>query len=165
MHEIQVTRLLKLAKKKSVVRWTDHPQKTIAVDWGDNNQTNKTNHAGAKYKKYCGWKMRYTILQPGECVLIQYVGLQWRQKLAYKWQKQLFIVTSQSIPDIPVYEVQWKNGHTKPKLLHWNMLLPFVGLPCPIDEEEPENLQETEGLLRKRVQINRIIKLRWLMFC
>ena len=93
-------------------------------------------HAGAKYKKYYDKKIRYAVLQPGDRVLIQNVGLQGRQKLADKWQKQPYIVTSQPIPDIPIYEVKRENGHSKPKLLHRNMLLPFVGLPCPTDEEE-----------------------------
>ena len=98
----------------------------------------ETKHAGAKYKKYYDKKIRYAVLQPGDRVRIQNVGLQGRQKLADKWQKQPYIVTSQPIPDIPVYEIQRENGHSKPKLLHRNMLLPFVGLPCPTDDEEPE---------------------------
>ena len=38
--------LFKLAQEKSVVRWTDRPAMTIAVDLGPKatNQTNKTNH-------------------------------------------------------------------------------------------------------------------------
>ena len=41
-----VNRLFKLAQEKSVVRWTDRPAMTIAVDLGrkaTNKQTNKTN--------------------------------------------------------------------------------------------------------------------------
>ena len=95
-------------------------------------------HAGAKYKKYYDKKVRYAVLQPGDCVLIQNVGLQGRQKLDDQWQKQLYSVISQPKPDFPIYEVQRENGHSKPKLLHQNMRLPFVGLPCPTDEEEPE---------------------------
>ena len=73
------------------------------------------------------------------------------QKLADKWQKQPYIVTSQPISNIPLYEVQRENGHSKPKLLRRNMLLPFVGIPCPKEEENPEkNLQEIEVKLRKR---------------
>ena len=49
-------------------------------------------------------------------------------KLADKRQKQPYIVTSQPIPDIPIYEVQRENGHPKPKIVHRNMILPFVGL-------------------------------------
>ena len=59
-------------------------------------------------------------------------------KLADKWQKQHYIVTSQPIPDIPINEVQREKDHPKPKSVHRNMILPFVGLPCPKDKEEPE---------------------------
>ena len=45
-------------------------------------------HAGAKYKKYY-------VLQPGDHALNQNMGLKGRQKLADKWQKQPYIVTSQ----------------------------------------------------------------------
>ena len=38
MHEILVNCLVKLASEKSVVRCTDHPDMTIAVDWDVNNQ-------------------------------------------------------------------------------------------------------------------------------
>ena len=69
-------------------------------------------HAGAKYMKYYDKKNRYAVLQPGDRTLIQNMGLQGRQKLADKWQKQPYIVTSQPIPDIPIYEVQRKNGHS-----------------------------------------------------
>ena len=40
MHEVLVNRLVKLAQEKSVVRWTDRPDMTIAVDW-DIKQQNK----------------------------------------------------------------------------------------------------------------------------
>ena len=32
VHEVLVNRLIKLAQKKKVVRWTDRPAMTIAVD-------------------------------------------------------------------------------------------------------------------------------------
>ena len=40
MHEVLVNAyLVKLAQEKSVVRWTDHPDMTIAVDWNVKHQT------------------------------------------------------------------------------------------------------------------------------
>ena len=41
VHEVLVNCLVKLAQEKSVVRWTDHPNMTIAVDWEVKNQTNQ----------------------------------------------------------------------------------------------------------------------------
>ena len=43
VHEILVGCLVKLAKEKSVVRLTDRPDTTIAVDWVVRHQTNQTN--------------------------------------------------------------------------------------------------------------------------
>ncbi|MCG7875356.1 MAG: RNase H-like domain-containing protein, partial [Candidatus Thiodiazotropha endolucinida] len=91
--------------------------------------------SGSKYKKYYDQKVRHAVLEVGDRVLVRNVGLKGRQKLADKWQRQPYIVTSQPDPNIPIYEVQRENSHSKPKLLHRNMLLPFVGLPCPDPEE------------------------------
>ena len=41
MHKLLVNRLLKPAKEKSVVKWTDRPAMTIAVDMG--RKATKTN--------------------------------------------------------------------------------------------------------------------------
>ena len=38
VHKVLVNRSVKLAQEKSVVRWTDHPNMTIAVDWDVKNQ-------------------------------------------------------------------------------------------------------------------------------
>ena len=43
VHEVLVNRLVKLAQEKSVVRWTDRPYMTIAVDW-DVKQTKQSLH-------------------------------------------------------------------------------------------------------------------------
>ena len=40
VHKVLVIRLFKLAQEKSLARWTDHPDMTIAVDW-DVKQQNK----------------------------------------------------------------------------------------------------------------------------
>ena len=42
VHKVLVNRLVKLAQEKSVVRCTDQPDMTIAVDWDVKNQTNQS---------------------------------------------------------------------------------------------------------------------------
>ena len=46
MHEVLVNRLVKLAQEKSVVRWIDHPNMTIAVDWDIKHQTKTKTKVG-----------------------------------------------------------------------------------------------------------------------
>ena len=47
------------------------------------------------------------------------------------WEHCPYVVKSQPVPAIPVYEVVKENTPgSKPRVLHRNMLLPFTGLPC-----------------------------------
>ena len=39
VHKVLINCLVKLAQKKSVVRWTDRPDMTIAIVWDIKNQT------------------------------------------------------------------------------------------------------------------------------
>ena len=49
VHKVLVNCLVNLAQEKSMVRWTDHPDMTIAVDWDIKNQT-KPNQKTCSYK-------------------------------------------------------------------------------------------------------------------
>ena len=53
VHEELVQRLFKLSHQKSVVRWTDRPDMTIAVYWDIKQQTNqiKTGYVPVEYGK------------------------------------------------------------------------------------------------------------------
>ena len=42
VHQVLVSRIVKLAKEKSVFRWIDHPDMTRAVDWDVKNQKIKS---------------------------------------------------------------------------------------------------------------------------
>ena len=44
VQEVLVNRLVKLAQEKSVLRWTDRPNMTIAVDWDIKSQTKPKNN-------------------------------------------------------------------------------------------------------------------------
>ena len=83
--------------------------------------------------------MRHATLEPGDRVLIRKVGLKGRQKPADKWEEHPYVVKSQPLPDIPVYIVQKEHSDSPCKLLHRNMLLLFVGLPCPMVTEVPNH--------------------------
>ena len=48
--------------------------------------------------------------------------------------------------------MRFKNGNPKPKIVHRNMILPFVGLPCPKDEEEPEKPPRDRGNVAKDLE-------------
>ena len=108
-----------------------------------------------KYKRYYDQKVRHAVLEPGDRVLVRNVGL----KLADKWQKHPYVVTNQPIPDIPIYEVKKENSIAKPKLLHRNMLLPFVVLPGP-DEEKGVNPPRDKRNIEKELEIDLSLTIR-----
>ena len=47
MHKVPVNHLVKLGQEKSVVMWSDHPNITIAVDWGIKQQNKQTKLSSA----------------------------------------------------------------------------------------------------------------------
>ena len=58
-----------------------------------------------KHKQLYDQKVRNSVLEPGDRVLVEKVGLKGRQKLADLWENHTCIVKRQLAPDIPVYEV------------------------------------------------------------
>ena len=72
--------------------------------------------------------MREAVIQPGDRVLVRNVGLKCKQKLPDRWEKDVYIIIEQSIPEIPVFRVR-KEHTRKVKTLHRNQLLPFISLP------------------------------------
>ena len=53
MHEVPVNCLVKLAHENNVVRWTDRPDMTLAVDRDVKNQTNKPSKCIVVISLYC----------------------------------------------------------------------------------------------------------------
>ena len=98
-----------------------------------------------KQKKYYDQKVKFFRLEPGDRVYVRNVGLKGKQKLADIWGKHPYIVKSQAVPDIPVYEVQQENNKAKSKLLHRNMLLQFFGLPVPSDPKPRRPIRQQQA--------------------
>ena len=110
-------------------------------DYAYNKTSEEAKRAAEKQKKYYDKRVRYIKLEPGDRVLIRNVGLRGKQKLADIWDKHPYLVKSQPVQGIPVYEVQQENSRAKSKLLHRNMLLPFNGLPVPTAPKPPKATQ------------------------
>ncbi|MCG8033934.1 MAG: DDE-type integrase/transposase/recombinase, partial [Candidatus Thiodiazotropha taylori] len=99
---------------------------------------------GKKYKRYYDQNVKFANLVSGDRVLVKKVGIKGKHKLADIWETNTYIVTSQPMPDIPVYLVKEENSSSKPKLLHRNMLLPFNGLPVTELSAENESRKRKE---------------------
>ncbi len=65
------------------------------------------------------------------------MGIKGKHKLADIWDASPYIVKRQPMKDIPVYEVYQENGNTaKCRMLHRNMLLPFMALAGPGNNDD-----------------------------
>ena len=84
---------------------------------------------GRRHKITYDLKVRETNLMPEYCVFIPNVGLKGQNKLADKWEKDVYLVVEQPNKQIPVYVVKHEHGRGATKMLHRNILLPFMALP------------------------------------
>jgi hypothetical protein len=84
---------------------------------------------GRKHKKRYDLRVREAKLQVGDRVLVRNVGVRGKCKLADRWERDVHVVVDQPNPELPVCSVKIEHGRSTPKLLHRNLLLPFMGLP------------------------------------
>ena len=102
-----------------------------------------------RQEEYYDYKVRHMKLEVGDRVLVKNVGIRGKQKLADLWEHCPYVIKSQPMSDIPVYEVVKENyPGSKPRVLHRNMLLPFTGLPCPWTHtpEKDKKVQKQQDL-------------------
>ena len=79
-------------------------------------------------------------------------------KLADKWEKDVYLVVEQPNKPIPVYVVKREHGRGATKILHRNLLLPFMALPLSkpgVDSTvEPSNSSQPSPVEVKTVGDN-----------
>ena len=85
--------------------------------------------SGENRKKWYDVKVQGASLQPGDQVLVRKIGLKGKQKLADRWEEDVFVVTSQPNTSVPVFKVHQLHGQGRSRTLHHNMLLPVNSVP------------------------------------
>ena len=93
--------------------------------------------AGEASKAWYSKKVRGATLHPGDQVLVRQVGFQGKHKIADRWEEDVYVVTTQPNPSIPVFTVRQLEGKGRPRTLHRNMLLPVRSVPSPISAASP----------------------------
>lgn len=79
-------------------------------------------------------KIKSSVLEPDDLVLVKIVAFDGRHKLADKLENDPYVVIIQPNDDIPVYRVKKQNGEGKIRVLHRNVLLPIC-LSSTIDDK------------------------------
>ena len=99
------------------------------LDFAYKTASKEARRQGRRHKVTYDLKVRESNLMPGDPVLIRNVGLKGKNKLADKWEKDVYLVVEQPNKEIPVYIVKREHGRCNTKMLHRNLLLPFMALP------------------------------------
>ena len=105
---------------------------------------------GEASQKWYAKKVRGATLQPGDQVLLRQIGLQGKNKLADRWQEEVYVVTSQPNASIPVFSVRRLDGKGKAKTVHRNLLLPVRSVQTPIPSKPKSVPSQTLILTRSR---------------
>ena len=69
-------------------------------------------------------------MQPGDREIVQNVGVRGKRKIADRWEKDVYLVVDQPNKGIPVYLLKREHGRGRRRMLHRNLLLPFMSLPA-----------------------------------
>ena len=75
-------------------------------------------------------------------MLVRNVRIRGKHNLADRWEHKPCIVQQQPNPDIPVFVVQEEGSRKKPRVLHRNLLLPLMGLPCMEQSQSSDKSSE-----------------------
>lgn len=113
--------------------------------------------AALKTKSHYDRKVRSSVLQPGDWVLIRNLTPRGGPgKLRNHWEDAIHIVGFQISKEIPVYELRPEEGRKRSRNLHRNLLLPCDHLPIEMPghtrtergsktkNEEPEKPEEED---------------------
>ena len=100
------------------------------LDFAYKTASKEAHRQSRRHKTIYDVKVRESQLLPGDRVLVRNVGLKGKHKLADKWEKDVYLVVDQPNKGIPVFVVKREHGRSTRKLLHRNLLLPFMALPA-----------------------------------
>jgi len=113
------------------------------LDWAYKLVSKEGAKSSQKQKVQYDKKVRVSILEEGDRVLVRQKAFQGKHKLANKWEKEPYIVQKQPNADIPVYVVKRECDDVE-KTLHRNMLLPISYLPVQTEEPKSSKMRTTE---------------------
>ena len=77
-------------------------------------------------KKHYDIRVRGSVPEIGDLVLVKLVGLTGKHKLADKWETEPYRIIGKPDASMPVYVVQRSDGVGKERTLHRNMLFPLA---------------------------------------
>ena len=98
-------------------------------------------------------KVRESVIQPGDRVLVRNVRVRGGQKLANRWEDEVYVIVRRLGDTMPVYEVRVESGKGPNRVLHRNMLLPcrfsspqVITEPLPSKKATPPQTRQSKNM-------------------
>lgn len=112
-----------------------------------------TKKAAEKSKRHYDSKVRSSVLQPGERVLVKNLTPRGGPgKLRDYWEDTIHTVVRQMGPDLPIYEVRPERGKGRSRVLHRNLLMSCDHLPFDKEPETDKTVRQTQKKRDKPVK-------------
>ncbi|XP_053400898.1 uncharacterized protein LOC128557552 [Mercenaria mercenaria] len=108
-----------------------------------------SNNSRQRQKKHYDKKAKASKIQVGDNVLVKILAFEGRHKIADRFEEELYVVTEQPNPEIPVFEVKNRDGACR--TLHRNNLLLVESIdngPNESNREENKKDQQTDVNVR-----------------
>lgn len=105
--------------------------------------------AGQGSKRNYDKKMRSTVLNPGDRVLVRNLTPRGGTgKLRNHWEDTIHTVVKQVKENLPIYQVQPEQGRGRVRVLHRNLLMPCDYLPMDLPTSDGDKPKETSSTQR-----------------
>ncbi|CAC5392000.1 unnamed protein product [Mytilus coruscus] len=103
---------------------------------------------GRRHKTRYDMKVRLSVLESGNRVLLKNVAFRGKNKLENKWGKQPYVIVSKPDSNIPVYIIRQEHGRGR-KTVHRNMLLPITSIPI-LNPQCSENSHRKRNIVSEK---------------
>jgi hypothetical protein len=80
----------------------------------------------------------------GDRVLVKIVAFEGKHKLANRWEEDIYVVSAQPNPDVPVYVLHSERDPSERRTLHRNYLLPISAVLTVPSQAPPERTAASE---------------------
>lgn len=125
--------------------WVHHHHEKLVTAY--NQARKQVQKAQVHQKRGFDRRVKGEPLLAGQRVMVLNKRARGQGKLDDKWERNVYIVTSQPNLDIPVYVVKRERGDGGERVLHRNMLSPCkFEMSLPLEEREKEVLHANSGV-------------------
>jgi hypothetical protein len=111
---------IELAQGKNHESYARQLEKRLQLQFAYKTASKAAEKASRRHKTRYDLKVRNSVLNQGDRVLLKNIHIRGKQKLANRWNREPYVIDSQPDITIPVYVIrpEYVKGKLKPKTVH-----------------------------------------------